>query len=277
MGALLALSAAGIFGAADFFGGLGARRASPRAIALLAYVSGGVTSLFLLALFGGVWSASAILFGALAGVAGMSGLVLLFQALRIGRFQIVSPAAAVMSGLVPVAAGLALGERPGALAAAGILVAPAGVWLLAGGTLQAPTAADLAPLVRALGAGVGFGAFFVLYAQTPDDAGAVPLLVSRAASVLGLGLAGLVIGGVVLPRAGRLPAVASGVMDMFANGLFLIATRIGDLIVIGPLVALFPMSNALLARLVLGERLASLQRVGFALALVSAVLLAVPS
>ncbi len=62
-------------------------------------------------------------------------------------------------------------------------------------------------------------------------------------------------------------------MDMFANGLFLIATCIGDLVVIGPLVALFPVSNAILARLVLKERLAPLQRVGLVFAVASAVLL----
>jgi uncharacterized membrane protein len=252
---------------------MASRRSSARAAALLAYSSGGLTAVLLLVVFGGRWSAAALVLGGLAGIAGMVGLVLFFQALATGRFQIVSPAAAVMSGLVPVAVGLVLGERPAALAVAGILSAPFGVWLLAGGRLQAPTAADLAPLARALAAGAAFGAFFALYAQTPDDAGAVPLVATRATSVAGLGLVSLALGGAVLPAAGRVPAVVSGVLDMFANGLFLLASRIGDLVVVGPLVALFPVSSAVLARLVLKERLAPLQRVGFVLAVASAVLL----
>ncbi len=121
-----------------------------------------------------------------------------------------SPAAAVVSGLVPVAVGLSLGERPSGLAVIGIAVAPVGVWFLAGGGLQHPTREDFGPLLRALAAGVGFGAFFALYAQAPDDAGAIPLVASRAASITGLGLAGILVGGPLLPTVSRVPGSPQG-------------------------------------------------------------------
>lgn len=275
MAALLALASAGVFGGADFLGGYAARSASARAVALMAYLAGAVTAIIGLLIFGGAWSAGAITYGAAAGLAGTAGLVLLFGAFARGRFQIVSPAAAVMSGVVPVAWGLLSGEEPGALTYAGLIIAPAGIWLLAGGTASLPKPDDTKPLLLGLGAGIGFGVFFVCLSQTPDGAGVVPLVMARASSIGALALAGLAVAGPMLPQVGRLPAIASGALDLPANGLFLLAARSGDLVIVGALVALFPASNALLARLVLKERLGRLQRVGFVAALAAGAALAV--
>jgi drug/metabolite transporter (DMT)-like permease len=272
--ALLALASAGIFGGADFLGGYASRSAPARSVVLLAYLVGGVAALLALAVLGGTWSAGAVVYGAAAGVAGMAGLVLMFRGFARGRFQLVSPAAAVMSGVVPVAWGLIAGEQPRPATLVGLLLAPLGIWLLAGGRARLPAPTDLDSLAHGLAAGVGFGVFFVCLAQTPDDAGMVPLVTARASSITGALIVGALAAGPMLPQAGRLAALASGCLDVFANGLFLAASRAGDLIVVGALVALFPASNAVLARIVLKERLRARQRLGFVLALAAAVALA---
>ena len=275
MAALLALAAAGVFGAADFVGGFSARSSPARSVALLAYIAGAVATALALLIFGGAWSWSAVIWGGAAGIAGMVGLVLLFTGFARGTFQVVSPAAAVMSGVVPVAWGLVSGEQPGALAVVGLAIAPLGIWLLAGGTLSVPAARDRDSLIFGLGAGVGFGVFFTCLAQSPDDALLVPLLAARATSIGGLLVISAVLGGPLLPPVRKLPAIASGLLDPVANGLFLVASQSGDLFVVGALVALFPASNALLARIVLGERLKPVQRVGFVVALAAGAALAV--
>jgi drug/metabolite transporter (DMT)-like permease len=103
-----------------------------------------------------------------------------------------------------------------------------------------------------------------------------PLLVGRLASVPALiAVAALTCG--IRPGVGfpwRL-AIISGVFDTLANVFFLLATRAGDLGVSAVVVSLYPVVVALLAGLVLRERLTGLQLGGAGLAVGASVLLAV--
>lgn len=272
--AILALGAAGLFGFGDFFGGVAARSIPARSVALITSLSGLVLSLPILLVVGGVWSAGALGFGALAGLLGVAGLVSLFVGLATGPFQLVSPISAVIGGAVPVLFGLIAGERPGTLAVLGLLVAPPAVWILAGGTTSWPRSIERKPLLAAVSAGVGFGFFFVCLDATPDDAGFVPVTVAKAAAVVALAIWNISVG---WDRpSGRPLAIAavSGFFDMSANGAFLAATTRGDLSQVGALVALYPAVNSLLAAGFLGERLRRLQFVGFVCAMAAGVLLA---
>jgi drug/metabolite transporter (DMT)-like permease len=75
-------------------------------------------------------------------------------------------------------------------------------------------------------------------------------------------------------RRGTTPALLTtcGLLDASANALFLVATQHGMLTLVAVLGALYPASTLLLARAVLGERLAGWQRVGVAVALTAVVL-----
>mgnify|MGYP000592232809 CR=1 FL=1 len=126
-----------------------------------------------------------------SGFAGLVGLVLLYQGLADGPNRLVSPLSAVIAAAVPVAVGVSLGDRPDALAIMGLCVAPVAIWLVAGGDLKM-IGSSKRPLLLGVGAGLGFGTFFALLAQTPDDAGAVPLLAARVTSVAILILAAMV-------------------------------------------------------------------------------------
>ena len=68
--------------------------------------------------------------------------------------------------------------------------------------------------------------------------------------------------------------LGSGVGDMAANLLFLLASRIGLLSIVGVLLALYPAGTVLLALVVLREHLHLLQVAGLALAAAGVVLIA---
>jgi len=272
MPALLALAAACTFGVADFLGGMCTRRAAVVSVTLTTNLAGAALAIVLVFTIGGAWTPGAIGWGALAGLAGLTGLVLLYQGLADGPNRLVSPLSAVIAAIVPVAVGVTLGDRPDTLAIAGLAVAPIAIWLVAGGDLRM-TDTSRRPVLLGVGAGLGFGTFFALIAQTPDDAGAVPLLAARATSVTILLLAAVITRpGVPAPQV-LVVAIVAGALDMTANGLFLWSTLDGDLAIVGALVSLFPATTVLLAVVFLGERLDRKQISGLALAITAAALL----
>jgi len=272
MPALLAFAAACTFGVADFLGGLSTRKAAVVTVTLLTNLSGGALALVLVFLIDGEWTALAVVWGAVGGLAGLVGLLLLYQGLADGPNRLVSPLSAVVAAAVPVTVGVSLGDRPETFAIGGLALAPIAIWLVAGGDMQL-TGASKRPFALGIGAGLGFGTFFALLAQAPDDAGAVPLLAARTASVVVLLIATL-----VAKPAKPTPSVlgiatAAGVLDMTANGLFLWSTLEGDLTVVGALVSLFPATTVLLAVAFLGECLDRKQIAGLGLAVAVAALL----
>ncbi|HXV92493.1 MAG TPA: EamA family transporter, partial [Pseudonocardia sp.] len=260
-------------------GGLAARRAPVLVVTAGAQLAGLLTLLPAVALLGGQVSAAAIGLGAVAGIGGASGLLLYLRGLAIGPMGVVAPLSAVVGAGMPLVAGLVAGERLGPVTVLALVVALAAILFATAGTRSDPVAGQ--GILFGLGAGVGFGLFFVALDATPDDSGLVPLLAGRVTSVLLLGLAVL-----ALLLRGRVPAgpgllglaglvVTSGVLDVVANVLFLLATRAGSLSVSGVVVSLYPVVVVFLARVVLRERLTGLQTTGVGLALAASALLAV--
>ena len=272
MPALLALASAATFGFADFLGGMATRKASVVAATLVTNFAGGILAIVLAILIDGRWSAGAVGWGAFGGAFGLIGLVLLYQGLADGPNRLVSPVSAVVAAIVPIVVGVATGDRPGGLALLGLAIAPVAIFLVAGGDLKFGESAKR-PLLLGLGAGIGFGAFFVFLDFTPADAGAVPLVAARVASLGILIVAALVRRpDIPSPPAVGVAAVA-GTLDMTANGFFLWSTLEGDLAIVGALVSLFPAPTVLLAVLFLGERLDRKQATGLLLAIATAALL----
>jgi drug/metabolite transporter (DMT)-like permease len=278
---LLALASAVLYGAADFTGGLATRRASTLPVIVLSQLSG----LVLLALLfpflpAATPSRADLLWGVTAGLTGGAGVALLYRALAIGRMAVVAPTTAVCAVAVPVLVSVALGERPGPLAVAGIVLGLVAIVLVSQQTAPEPAAlapeggARLPPGVGiALVSGVAIGLFLLSLAQTRVEAGMWPILVSRSTSVGLFGLAAL-----FTRRSLRLPGVllltlGGGVMDMTANALYLLAVQVGPLSVVVTLASLYPASTVLLARVVLGERLNLRQVAGVACALAAIALI----
>jgi drug/metabolite transporter (DMT)-like permease len=276
MAALLALSAAVAYGVGDFLGGVAARRVPPTAVVLWSHVVGLVMLASAAPLVGGEPTARALVIGAAAGLLGGTGVALFYRGLAVGAMSVVAPIAALLSAAVPVVAGLATGERPSLPALGGIAMALGAVVLV---SREAPHVRP-GPLrwqapALAVAAGLAFGLFFVAIDRAGSDAGIWPLVGARAASVslfAGLGVARIT--SASLPRGVAVPAVACGVLDAGANVLYLLALHHGLLSVVSVLTALYPAGTVLLARQVLGEHLAPVQRAGLGIAAVAAVLIA---
>lgn len=275
MAALLSLLSALVYGVGDFCGGLATRKASPAAVVLWSHVIGLALAVATLPLVHGELRAVDVGLGAVAGAAGAAGVGLLYTALAIGPMGVVAPTTALLAAAVPVVAGVAGGDRPSGPAALGMAVALLAVVLVSaeeGGRLRPE---DPRALLLALGAGAGFGTFFVVLSHAGDDAGTWPLVGARTTSVSLLVLLALTrrVSAEVPPTARWSTAVA-GALDVLANLLYLFAVRQGLLSVVSVLAALYPVSTVLLARVVLGERFHRVQQVGMGLALVGTVLLA---
>ncbi|MFB7937622.1 EamA family transporter [Streptomyces sp. NPDC056049] len=280
MNLFLALASAMVLGAGDFVGGLAAKTARAVIVVVWSNAAGLATALVLVGLLsrsGSSWNE--VFWGALAGLCGSAGAVLLYRALASGVMSLVAPTTAAAAAALPVVAGVLTGDRLSALAVIGVVCAIAAVLLVSlsgdGTGEDADRRAMLRSMALALLAGAGFGAFFVLLAHTSSETSLWPLVWARCASLSAILLFILVrrTSPALSARPARL-ALLSGVLDMGSSALFLVAVRDGSLAVIGLLASLYPISTVLLARMVLKERIRGIQHVGVALAVGSVVLLA---
>jgi drug/metabolite transporter (DMT)-like permease len=276
---VLALASALVYGTADFLGGLASRRVVAVVVTLVSQCAGLVSLLVVLPVAHGTGPAGADLaWGAAGGLAGAVALVCFYWALATGTMSVVAPLTAVVSAVVPVVTGLALGERPSAWALLGVALALPAIALIARETAEGHRRATRQVLLAALAAGAGFGFFFVALARTSGNTGLWPLLAARAASISLLAIVVAVSG--YRPAAAR-PALAmiltAGVLDTTANALYLAAASHGLLSLVAVIAALYPASTVVLARVVLGERVQRWQLGGFALAAVAVTLVAASS
>ncbi len=129
LGALVALS----YGTADFLGGLSSRRLPVSFVLVGSQLVGLLVLIGLVAVTGvGHVTPSDVVHGIAAGVVGLVALALFFQAFVQGSMAVVAPIAAVGTAVVPFVWAVAVGgERPGALAVAGVVLAVTGVVIVA--------------------------------------------------------------------------------------------------------------------------------------------------
>ena len=268
MAILLALAAAVVYGVSDYAGGRASRRASPIVVSLIAEVS------ILVLLLAVVPSTSTsapgsedLAWGAAAGAAGTVGIIALYYALANGAMTVVAPITGVVSAVVPVGVGLAMGERPSVLALVGVSMAIVSVALI-GGLVGVPHVRTPMRLVMvAFLSGASFGLLFVFYDQPGGDSGMWPLLAARFAST-----PILVVAYVAtrphdrVDRTTALVAMCVGVLGTSANLFYLLAARRGLLTIVAVVVAMYPASTVLLATVFDGERMRRPQLIGLAIA-----------
>lgn len=272
---LLALSASLAWGFADFGAGVGARRLP---VLVVTAISQGAGLVFCAAIALATTAAPPaprqLLWGAFAGVAGVLGLSTFYRALAIGTMGIVGPITAT-AAMVPVAFGLARGERPSALQGVGVGVAVLGV-----------VAASLEPLPegggRRLGAGVGlalvavlsFGCSLVGLSRAAEGGVVWATLTMRLTAFPLIVVAALLMGSRPPHRPrGWLFLAGVGLADTSANLLYGAASTRGLLSVVAVLASLYPIVIVTLARVFLAEQIARQQLAGVALALTGVALI----
>jgi drug/metabolite transporter (DMT)-like permease len=274
LGALVALA----YGSGDFLGGISAKRVPTVAVLLVSQAFGlGAAVLLVVALRDAPPGAHIFLLSAAAGVVGVAALGLLFRGLAVGRMSIVAPLSAIGGGVLPVAWGLLRGERPSAVALAGVGLALVAAAVVGRGAEHDPAPAISPRLELALGAGagMGFGVVFILLAESSSGSGMWPVLIARCASVPLLAIVAVVLG--ISPRVARTdlaPVAGAGLFDVAANALVVLAVRRGLLSLVAPIASLYPATTVVLARVVLHERIGRQRAGGLAVGLVGLVLIA---
>jgi drug/metabolite transporter (DMT)-like permease len=288
---LLGLAAAVLYGSGDFLGGMATRRAHVLTVLMLVETAAVIVAVAAAVMSGGPASLPGLAWGFSAGVIGGLGLIIFYVGLAAGPMSVVAPVSGLVGTVLPIAVALAEGERPGAGVYVGALLCLVAIVLVSsasetdgpgdpGHTGRAGPPRRLGrAIVYGTASGVSFGLFFLLI-RTAGQSGEVwPVAAGRigelaivlaAAAVIRPGLMRGIGGGI---RGGiPLAAVSAGVIDVVANLCYVAATRIGAFGLAVVLASLYPGVTVLLARVVLGERLRWIQRVGLGLAAIGILL-----
>ena len=263
----LALGASISWGVADFLGGLKSRGLHVLTVLLFSQAVGMLLVAALVAGRGdGPPDARFLVFGALAGLSGLIGLAAFYRGMVVGAMSVVAPISAT-GAAIPVAVGLATGDRPSGIQAAGLVLALAGVVIAS--REHGPAGARLAAGTGlALAAAAGFGGFFVGMDAASDGGVLWALLAARTFDVALLAGAALVLRpGHRLSARDTRDIAAVGCFDVAANALFALASTEGLVSLVAVLASLYPVVTIFLARAVLGERVRASQAVGVVLAL----------
>jgi drug/metabolite transporter (DMT)-like permease len=268
-----------IWGVGDFAGGKATQKAAALPVVLVSkLVSLPLLVIYLAATYVPI-APVGLAWGALAGVAGLVGLVLFYRSLSAGAMTIVAPVTGVTSAAIPVVVGLLSGERPSGLRLLGVGCALLAIALvsMAPSPLGQRRSVSARLLAEALGAGAGFALFFILLDVAGEAAGGSaglwPIAGSQLSAVIICGLL------ILMTRPGPWPrrhalgfTMVAGPCDMTANALFLVASRGGDLSVVAPLAALYPVTTVILALIIDKERPHGVQIAGLAFAVAALVL-----
>lgn len=274
MAVILALISAASYGVSDFLGGLFSKRSGPWQIATIGQSSSALTALAAgLFVLPGSPTPADLVWGAAAGMGGGIGASFLYRGLAGAKMNVVAPLSAIGSALLPVAAGIGLGDRPPLLTALGVACAFPAIFLISRATDEDPT--HRGGVADGIIAGLGFGFLFICLGQVSSSSGMLPIAALQTVSVLTVIVTASSLKQRWKPRDPMaLRALLMGPLGVSATGCFMYATHHGLLSVVSVISALYPASTVALAAIFLRERVRGWQGVGLALAVASVTMVA---
>jgi drug/metabolite transporter (DMT)-like permease len=264
-GLVLALAASIGWGTTGMLAGRASRRLPPLHVAMALEWSGlAMIALVLLIARPDPGSGGDLLIALGAGVAGALGNVLIYAALSVGAMGLVAPIAASGAAIPVIAFGVAGGDRPAALAIAGMALA-----LVGGATVaRAPGRATRQGLGLGLLAALSYGLYFALLDLAADGGALWATTTSRAMAAVFLTVLVLALGHRIgrTERRGLVRVLPIGLLDALATLAFALASTRGLVSLVAVIACLYPITTAALAYVLLGERLGRWQALGAALA-----------
>jgi len=278
---VFALTAAVLYGSADFLGGAVSRRTHVLSVLVVSAPAGAVVLLAVAMAAGGPVGTAGLPWAAAAGAAGGAGLILFYAGLAEGPMQVVAPVSALVSTALPVGVAIAAGERPGPLVYLGgavclvatVLVSSEGI-----GRGRPASRPGGRGLLLGVAGGLAFGLFFLFLRYAGASGVLWPSAVARITGAL-------VVTGAVAWLGGQAwrslspwllaAAIVSGVLDAAANVCYVAATRDGLFGIAVVLTSLYPGITVLLARVVLRERMRLPQVAGLLLAVAGIALVSI--
>ena len=283
LAALLALAASFTWGTSDYLAGVESRTRSVWHVAALSQIAAagaaGVALLVARQPPPGTWD---FLLLVVTGVATAAGLVMFYRALAIGTMSVVAPIIAA-EVLIPVTAGIFLGERPGLHAYVGMVVTVGGVVLISRtprkekqSRTEAHHRAARKAVILAVLTAFAWGFMLLIYGTVGKGNPIWTVFDTRVTSAVVLAGYVLLTGRGLSLKGQNVPVLAAiGILLAVANFLFIVATGIGYLSVTGILGSLSPVVVTIYAQARLHERLAPRQWSGFAAVFAGIVLLSV--
>ena len=268
----LALGASLTWGLADFFGPLKGRTLGALRVLFYVQLSGLVTIAIVVAIRGAGPAGWAVLLAIPAAISGTFGLYAYYRGVAVGAISIVAPIAG-LAAVIPVAVGIASGDRPSSWQVAGMVCALGGVFLASrergqGGSRVA------AGVGLALLAALGFGGYFPsMHVAGNTDFWWASLLFRTTSTLVILLVIALRKPSLSVERNHLLPLALVGIGDMLGNLLFAAASTTGLVSVTSVLASLYPIVTVVMARLVVNERVARSQEGGIALTLAGVALI----
>ena len=215
----------------------------------------------------------AVLLAIPAALSGTLGLWAYYRGVAVGAMSVVAPIAGV-SAVVPVAVGIATGDRPTSFQVAGIVLAIVGVGLASREHQREGDRRVAAGVGLALLAAIGFGGYFVPMHAAGDEDFWWASLVFRAASFTVIALVVLALHSPVGVSRGNAAFVAAvGVGDTLGNLLYAASAAYGLVSVTAVLASLYPIVTVVLARIMLHERVDRVQEAGIVATLAGVVLI----
>ena len=270
----LALAAAVLAGAGDFFGGKATKKTNVVSVMAISHFLGLIIILILAPLMADEFTSKDFFLGVLASSFGLCGLTLLYRGLAKGPMAIVAPITAVACATLPVIWGLLSGEKLSELQIVGVFVGLLAIFLVSW-TPGERKAIKGSLVLEALVAGLSFGAFFIVIDGTSETTAPWPVVGSRVFSVLVIFLFVIIGRRNIKPEKNSTPfIVGAGFFDTLANVVLLAALNKGLLSLVSVLASFYPAVTVLLARFFLKEMMLKNQIIGLAFGLTSIALLA---
>jgi uncharacterized membrane protein len=281
MGSLLALLSSALWGTADFFGGKLSKKYAPILVLAMTQAIGLLFGITLVLLSGELFGSNPpnafgddgyFFPGAIAGVTGYIGLICLYAGLSTGRMGVVSPISA-LSAVIPLTVALVNGEVLTTAQGIGVVIAMVGAFCASGPELSQGLSPK--PIFLALGAAAGFGTAMTFMAMGSESSALMTMVMMRATTFI------VTIALVIRYRTvgnfekSEIPIlVFIGVSDFLANLLLGVATNFGLVSLVMVLGSIYPIVTALLAFVILKERLHRIQYFGIVFAVAGVALIA---
>jgi drug/metabolite transporter (DMT)-like permease len=281
MGSLLALLSSALWGTADFFGGKLSKKYAPILVLGMTQAIGLLFGITLVLLSGELFGSNPpnafgddgyFFPGAIAGVTGYIGLICLYAGLSTGRMGVVSPISA-LSAVIPLTVALVNGEVLTPAQGVGVVIAMVGAFCASGPELSQGLSPK--PIFLALGAAAGFGTAMTFMAMGSESSALMTMVMMRATTFI------VTIALVIRYRTvgnfekSEIPIlVFIGVSDFLANLLLGVATNFGLVSLVMVLGSIYPIVTALLAFVILKERLHRIQYFGIVFAVAGVALIA---
>ena len=259
-------------------GGVAARRVAALRVMLAAYPVEAVLLGLLALSAGGPIHTGAVFWGCMYGVGQAFGMWAFYAALGSGPISVVAPLAGVLNAAVPVAVGIALGERPGPAASLGVVLAIVAVMLVSrDASVEGASPYRFTPKVAWLTvfAGCAFGLDLVFLHQAPHECKLWPLMFARLSATVVITALAATKRNLRLPRGKSMKlALAIALLDICALVTQLIALQSWLLSLASILISLYPAATVVLAMMVLRERVTRWQGIGMAMAMGSVAMIA---